>query len=113
LTLAPELLYMKDEDSKTALHYVVEKYTKETAHTYIDYFTSIASDVSSFVNAQDFRGDTALHYAIFKDNSNPGVCNCMIKKLISKNASLYIKNIRGLMPIDLPGVSKCFVNDVC
>jgi len=71
LTLAPELLYMKDDDSKTVLHYVVEKYTKETANKYIDYFTSVAVDVPSFVNLQDFRGDTALHYAILKDNSNP------------------------------------------
>jgi len=124
LTLAPELLYLKDEDSKTALHYVVERYTKEIAHTYIDYFvgileaqTEVSNALLPFLNSQDFRGDTALHYAIEKansySNSNPGVCNCMIKKLISKGSSLYIKNNHGMMPIDLPGVSKELVNEIC
>lgn len=125
LTAAPELLNIKDEDAKTALHYVVERYTKEIAHSYIDYFAGMGTEVPSseeaslqaFVNAQDFRGDTALHYAIEKANSysssNPGECNCMIKKLVSKGASLYIKNSRGLMPIDLHGVSKEFINDIC
>jgi len=121
LTAAPELLYLKDEDSKTALHYVVERYTKEIAHSYIDYFVgtfgSEEASLLSFVNAQDFRGDTALHYIIEKANSysssNPGICNCMIKKLVSKGASLYIKNSRGLMPIDLHGVSKEFIHDIC
>ena len=124
LTLAPELLYLKDEDSKTALHYVVERYTKETAHTYIDYFvgileaqTEVSDALLTFLNSQDFRGNTALHYAIEKansySNSNPGICNCMIKKLISKGSSLYIKNYHGLMPIDLPGVNKELVNEIC
>jgi ankyrin repeat protein len=121
LTSAPELLYLKDEDSKTALHYVVELYTKEIAHTYIDYFAgtfgSEEASLQVFVNAQDFRGDTALHYIIEKANVysslNPGACNCMIKKLVSKGASLYVKNSRGLMPIDLHGVSKEFIHDIC
>jgi ankyrin repeat protein len=113
LSVEPSLLNLKDDNEKTPLHYVVELYTKETAHMYIDHFTSL-NVVDFNIDSQDNFGNTALHYAVAKNNNvDNSICNCMIKKLVSKGASLYIKNTRNIMPIDMNGLSKILISEIC
>jgi ankyrin repeat protein len=113
LNVDSSLLNLKDDSYKTPLHYVVQLYNKEVAHKYIDYFTSL--NVSDFnIDSQDELGNTALHYAVAKNNSiDNSICNCMIKKLVNKGASLYIKNRHNIMPIDITGLSKNLIRELC
>jgi ankyrin repeat protein len=113
LSADSSLLNFKDDNDKTPLHYVVQLYTKEVAHTYIDYFVSL--NVADFnIDSQDNLGNTALHYTIAKNNTvETSMCNCMIKKLVNKGASLYIKNRQNIMPIDMSGLSRSLILEIC
>lgn len=116
LSLSPSLLSAKDDNGKTALHYVTIMYNKETAHKYIDCFSTIInlnSGCGDVINAQDGYGNTALHYAISKNVGSDNICNCMIKSLVNKGASLYIANKQNVMPIDMCGLSRSLIGEIC
>jgi ankyrin repeat protein len=99
-----------DYNGKSALHRVAEQYQKTEAATYIDCF---ASKNGNF-NIQDIFGNTPLHVACQRlSNFTGSECFCMIKRLVNNGASLYIKNNVGVMPIEMTGVSKSLINDLC
>ncbi|KAL9595265.1 MAG: hypothetical protein Q9179_005054 [Wetmoreana sp. 5 TL-2023] len=54
--------------------------------------------MSDVVNAQDMAGDTALHCAAKVGNQ------AMVQQLLEIGADRMIPNLRGLRPIDIPGV---------
>lgn len=99
-----------DNNKKCALHYVVERYNKTEAATYINYLVSKNANF----NIQDIMGNTPLHYACMKlSNHNGSECHCMIKKLVENNASLYIRNYSGIMPIEMVGMDKNLISQLC
>ncbi|KAL8727691.1 MAG: hypothetical protein Q9181_005616 [Wetmoreana brouardii] len=58
----------------------------------------LARFMSDVVNAQDMAGDTALHCAAKIGNQ------AMVQQLLEIGADRMIPNLRGLRPIDVPGV---------
>jgi len=118
-SITSEILFLKDDSGKSLLHYVVEKYSKTEAAMYIDYLVSKSLNIglsgsseASLLNTQDMFGDTPLHYAVRKHASS-SECDCMIKKLVNLGASLYIKNSRGIMPIEMSGINKSLIGEIC
>lgn len=103
-----------DDNGKSLLHYIVERYTKDVAGQYIDYLLSKLNteQKSEFLNIKDIMGNTALHYAIQQHASHKG-CGCLIKRLVDAGTSLYIKNSRGTMPIEMYGLDKDLISSLC
>jgi ankyrin repeat protein len=107
----PQLLHSIDDSQKTVIHYVVENFSKEDAHTYLDYFLTKSSGDVLF-NVQDNVGNTPLHTAVQKHMIRNS-CGCVIKKLVENQANLYIKNRLGVMPIEMGSMSKSFISELC
>jgi len=78
----------KDNQSKTPLHYSVEKKNYEILNILINY-------QNIEVNPIDKDGNTPLHYAIFNSHARS------IKKLIQYHANINIKNKNKNTPLEL------------
>jgi len=98
------IVNLVDKQNKNVLHYALENLKPES-------FVELLLANSINVNVQDTNGNIPLHIAIL--NNKDKSCNCLIKKLVVAGSNLYIKNVQGKMPIELPYIDRALISELC
>ena len=81
---------VRNSDSKTALHIVIENKNIENLRKLLEYKPNL--------EIQDDRGDTALHYAVYTEDVD--IVGIILEQINEENPEIKeLKNIRGVTPL--------------
>ena len=104
------LIDVRNSDSKTALHIVIENKNIENMKKLLEY--------SPNLEIQDDRGDTALHYAVYTENVD--IVKIILDKINGENPEMKdLKNIQGCTPLhsavflENVGIARFLVENGC